>query len=84
MFVCSAQVHEDSLFASFGVIVKILSRYNGQHKMPYRQRLVWKLSSRTMRALRPTDKLTSHLPTIAEHNVANNNSAAAAFACRFR
>lgn len=38
--------------------------------MPYRQRLVWKLSSRTLRTLRPTDKLkvSSYLPTIEEDN----------------
>ncbi len=38
--------------------------------MPYKQRLVWKLSSRTLRSLRPTDKLklTSYLPTIEEDN----------------
>lgn len=40
--------------------------------MPYRQRLVWKLSSRTMRLLRPTDRLTSYLPTIEEHNINNS------------
>lgn len=42
--------------------------------MPYKQRLVWKLSSRTLRVLRPTDKLTSYLPTIEEHNATNNNN----------
>lgn len=38
--------------------------------MPYKQRLVWKLSSRTLRSLRPTDKLklTSYLPTIEEQD----------------
>jgi hypothetical protein len=49
-------------------VIKILSCYNGQQKTPYKQRLVWKLSSRTMRVLRPTDKLTSYLPTIEEAN----------------
>jgi cyclin G2 len=28
---------------------------------------VWKLSQRTLRYLRPTDKLTSIMPTIDEH-----------------
>lgn len=50
--------------------------------MPYRQRLVWKLSSRTMRLLRPTDRLTSYLPTIEEHNI--NNSLSAANLARLR
>jgi len=62
------RIPEGSLFESHSVVVDILSRYNAQHKMPYRQRLVWKLSSRTMRLLRPTNKLTSYLPTIVEHN----------------
>lgn len=66
------RISEGEMFESFGTCVDILSKYNGQHKMPYRQRLVWKLSSRTMRVLRPTDKLTSHLPTIVEHNIANH------------
>lgn len=49
------------------IVSQILYFYNNQHKLPYRQRLVWRLSTRTMRALRPTNKLTSHLPTIEEH-----------------
>merc|ERR1712007_197012 len=32
----------------------------------HRQRLVWKLSTRTLRHLRPTDKLRATLPTIKE------------------
>lgn len=63
------RLSEGAMYESFGTCCGILSKYNGQHKMPYRQRLVWKLSSRTLRVLRPTDKLTSHLPTIAEHNI---------------
>lgn len=65
------RIPDTSFFHTHSWIVKILSDYNGQSKMPYRQRLVWKLSSRTMRVLRPTDRLTSYLPTIEEHN--NNN-----------
>lgn len=42
--------------------------------MPYKQRLVWRLSSRTLRVLRPTDKLTSYLPTIEEHNASNSSN----------
>uniref|UniRef100_U5ESQ7 Putative cyclin g n=1 Tax=Corethrella appendiculata TaxID=1370023 RepID=U5ESQ7_9DIPT len=66
-------IPDSSFFYSHSIVAKILSLYNGQHKMPYKQRLVWKLSSRTMRVLRPTDKLTSYLPTIAEHNAQNNS-----------
>ncbi|CAD7092768.1 unnamed protein product [Hermetia illucens] len=49
------------------LVSQILHSYNNQHKTPYKQRLVWRLSTRTMRALRPTNKLTSYLPTIEEH-----------------
>lgn len=72
--VISLQIPDSSFFHSHSTVAKILSQYNGQHKMPYKQRLVWKLSSRTLRVLRPTDKLTSYLPTIEEHNATNNNN----------
>lgn len=68
------RIPDSSFFHSHSTVAKILSQYNGQHKMPYKQRLVWKLSSRTLRVLRPTDKLTSYLPTIEEHNATNNNN----------
>jgi cyclin G2 len=68
------RIPDSSFFHSHSTVAKILSQYHGQHKMPYRQRLVWKLSSRTLRVLRPTDKLTSYLPTIEEHNATNNNN----------
>uniref|UniRef100_A0A1A9Z870 Cyclin-like domain-containing protein n=1 Tax=Glossina pallidipes TaxID=7398 RepID=A0A1A9Z870_GLOPL len=48
------------------IVSGILSHYNGQNKQPYKQRLVWKLSSRTLRVLRPTNRFTSDLPTIQE------------------
>lgn len=68
------QIPDSSFFHTHELVVKILSNYNGQQKMPYRQRLVWKLSSRTLRSLRPTDKLkvSSYLPTIEEDNNSNN------------
>lgn len=68
----SLQIPETGFFETHRIVVNILQHYNGQHKLPYRQRLVWKLSSRTLRVLRPTDRLTSHLPTIEEDN--NNSS----------
>lgn len=40
--------------------------------MSVRQELVWKLSSRTMRILRPTDKFTTYLATIQEDNTNQN------------
>jgi len=66
------KIPETTFFQTHSIVVNILQHYNGQHKLPYRQRLVWKLSSRTLRVLRPTDRLTSHLPTIQEDN--NNNT----------
>lgn len=66
----SSQIPDSTFFHTHAAVVKILSNYNGQQKMPYKQRLVWKLSSRTLRSLRPTDKLkvSSYLPTIEEDN----------------
>nr|CAD7197116.1 unnamed protein product [Timema douglasi] len=48
------------------VVASVLTLYEAQCQMPHRQRLVWKLSQRTLRYLRPTDKLSSLLPTIDE------------------
>lgn len=64
------RIPDSTFFHTHSTVVKILSNYNGQQKMPYKQRLVWKLSSRTLRSLRPTDKLkvSSYLPTIEEDN----------------
>ncbi|XP_055902021.1 cyclin G [Eupeodes corollae] len=55
----------------FSIVSGILSHYNGQNKQPYKQRLVWKLSSRTLRVLRPTNRFSSDLPTI-EEGISNN------------
>uniref|UniRef100_A0A1B0D304 Cyclin N-terminal domain-containing protein n=1 Tax=Phlebotomus papatasi TaxID=29031 RepID=A0A1B0D304_PHLPP len=68
-----AKIPDPSFFRSHSLVVRTLTQYNAQKKMPYRQRLVWKLSSRTMRILRPTHKLNSHLPTIDEHKTINNS-----------
>ncbi|XP_031620513.1 cyclin G [Contarinia nasturtii] len=62
------KITEHGFFETHKIVVNILEHYNGQQKLPHRQRLVWKLSSRTMKVLRPTDRLTSHLPTIEEDN----------------
>lgn len=61
------RIPDSSFFSCHGCVVNILSRYNNQDKSPHRQRLVWKLSSRTLKLLRPTDRLTSLLPTIDEN-----------------
>ena len=47
-------------------VVAILERYNAEGQVPHRQRLVWKLSNRTLRHLRPTDRLRPTLPKICE------------------
>lgn len=49
-----------------GEVVAILDKYNGEGQVPHRQRLVWKLSNRTLRHLRPTDRLRPTLPKICE------------------
>ena len=50
-------------------VAAILDRYNGEATVPHRQRLVWKLSNRTLKHLRPTDKLRPTLPRISEESV---------------
>jgi cyclin G2 len=61
------KISDASFFATHESVGAILSKYNAQEQSPHRQRLIWKLSSRTARLLRPTDKFTSVLPVIAEH-----------------
>lgn len=61
---CRIQPHA---FAScLRIVVGQLDNYNGEGTVVHRQRLVWKLSNRTLRHLRPTDKLRATLPTIQE------------------
>ncbi len=48
------------------LVVGLLDRYHGEGTVAHRQRLIWKLSNRTLRHLRPTDKLRPTLPTIKE------------------
>ncbi|XP_043272910.1 cyclin G [Venturia canescens] len=61
------KITDESFFATHELVSAVLSKYNAQEQTPHRQRLVWRLSSRTARLLRPTDKFTSVLPVIAEH-----------------
>merc|ERR1711874_731069 len=49
-----------------GIVVNQMGKYNSECTVAHRQRLVWKLSNRTLRHLRPTDKLRATLPTIKE------------------
>ena len=51
------------------MVTSILAPYDGyaQTAPSHRQRLTWKLSRRTLKQLRPTEKLVSVLPTIEEN-----------------
>jgi len=49
-------------------VVTILDKYNAAGQVPHRQRLVWKLSNRTLKQLRPTDRLRPTLPRICEES----------------
>lgn len=61
------KISDASFFSTHEAVGAILNKYNAQEQTPHRQRLIWRLSSRTARLLRPTDKFTSVLPVIAEH-----------------
>ncbi|XP_054272437.1 cyclin G isoform X2 [Macrosteles quadrilineatus] len=63
------KIEESSFYECHEAVLMIIGRYNSQRQMPNRQRLVWKLSHRTLRYLRPTDKLVTTLPTITEHSL---------------
>merc|ERR1712066_430520 len=52
-----------------GEVVTILDKYNAAGQVPHRQRLVWKLSNRTLKQLRPTDRLRPTLPKICEESI---------------
>ncbi|XP_011869040.1 PREDICTED: cyclin-G2 [Vollenhovia emeryi] len=60
-------ISEESFRFSHVTVGAILSKYNAQEQTPYKQKLIWKLSSRTAGILRPTEKFRSVLPVIAEH-----------------
>lgn len=61
------KISDTSFFSTHEAVGTVLSKYNAQEQTPHRQRLIWRLSSRTARLLRPTDKFISVLPAIAEH-----------------
>lgn len=61
------QISEESFRSTHGTVGTVLSKYNAQEQTPHRQKLIWKLSSRTAGVLRPTDNFRSVLPAIAEH-----------------
>jgi len=59
-------IPSSSFVSCLGIVVNQLDKYNSECTVAHRQRLVWKLSNRTLRHLRPTDKLRATLPTIKE------------------
>lgn len=59
-------IEDEELYFCNERIVSVLNLYNGELRLPHRQRLTWKVSNRTMRKLRPTKQLTYILPTINE------------------
>ncbi|KAL1138946.1 hypothetical protein AAG570_009008 [Ranatra chinensis] len=61
------QISDSNFYACHAAVLHILARYNAEVQTPHRQRLVWKVSQRTLRRLRPTDRLVTTLPTIDEH-----------------
>ncbi|KAK7080918.1 putative cyclin [Halocaridina rubra] len=60
------KIGDDSFSQCQKVVAELMDQYENQRHSPHRQRLVWKLSNRTLRQLRPTDKFTTRLPTIVE------------------
>merc|ERR1711971_1011172 len=59
-------IPSSSFVNCLSIVVNQLDKYNSETTVAHRQRLVWKLSTRTLRHLRPTDKLRATLPTIKE------------------
>lgn len=59
-------ISDDDIYLCNERIVSAMNNYNGELKLAHRQRLVWRVSSRTMRKLRPTKQLMYILPTIKE------------------
>ncbi|XP_050360250.1 cyclin G [Nymphalis io] len=73
-FAAQLQAHcnmsDASLLSTRTHVRAVLARYEARQAAPHRQRLVWRLSERTLKVLRPTDRLTSLLPTIEEQHFA--------------
>lgn len=60
-------ISEDSFHSTREAVNVVLNKYNAQEQTPHRQKLIWRLSSRTASILRPSDRFISVLPAIAEH-----------------
>ena len=62
------QIPEASFVKTRELVSQLVANYNSAGCTPQRarQRLLWRLSNRTMKQLRPTTRLRSVLPTIEE------------------
>ncbi|CAK1553260.1 unnamed protein product [Leptosia nina] len=73
-FAAQLQAHcnmnDASLLTTRNRFRSVLAAYEARAAAPQRQRLVWRLSERTLKVLRPTDRLRSLLPTIEEQHFA--------------
>lgn len=63
----NANISETSFLACHSAVLNVLGRYNAELQVQHRQRLVWKVSQRTLRHLRPTGRLVTTLQTIHEN-----------------
>ncbi|KAK9511424.1 hypothetical protein O3M35_000084 [Rhynocoris fuscipes] len=61
------KISERAFYSCHSTVLTILRRYDGESQLPHRQRLIWKLSQRTLRSLRPSERVVSTLATIDEH-----------------
>ncbi|XP_053622546.1 cyclin G [Plodia interpunctella] len=79
-FAAQLQAHcnmcPESVWSARRRATRVLQRYDarGAACACARQRLVWRLSERTLKVLRPTDRLTSLLPTIEEQHHVQDQS----------
>jgi cyclin G2 len=65
-YLFAIQVNENSLWYCYEVVVASLKQYEEQTSLPYKQQLVWRVSQRTFRTLRPTSQFDRELETIQE------------------
>ncbi|CAH1402352.1 unnamed protein product [Nezara viridula] len=62
-----ANISEKSFLSCHSTVLSVIGRYNAEIQVQHRQRLVWKVSQRTLKQLRPTGKLVTTLQTIEEN-----------------
>ncbi|CAB3370146.1 Hypothetical predicted protein [Cloeon dipterum] len=64
------KINENSFWYCYEVVSASLKQYEERPKSPHnKQRLVWRLSQRTFRTLRPTSRFDQELETILEENL---------------